>query len=52
MGNKNLTIRVSEDLHKKIKMHAASKGMSIKDYLMGLAKKDMDNEKNKQQEGE
>lgn len=41
MAEKTITIRIDEELHKDIKVHIAKKGMSLKDYLLELIKKDL-----------
>ena len=42
---KTLNVKLLPEEHREIKMLAASKGLSIKDYLLSLVKKDLyDNE--------
>ena len=41
---KNLALRIEPELHKKIKIRAAEKGVSIKSYLMNLVKEDLKKE--------
>lgn len=41
MAEKTITIRIDEELHKDIKVHIAKKGISLKDYLLELIKKDL-----------
>ena len=36
------TLDLPKSLHLKMKMHAMSKGLTIRKYLIGLIKKDMD----------
>ena len=44
---KSITIRVTPDFHKSIKVYLADKGMTIQKYIEELVTKDM--EKNKRQ---
>lgn len=41
MPDKTITIRVKEDFYKKIKIHIAEKGMSLKEYLISLIEADL-----------
>lgn len=41
MAEKTITIRVSEELHKEIKIKIAQEGMSLKDYVLDLIEKDL-----------
>lgn len=41
MPEKTITIRISDDLHKKIKIKIAQKGISLKDYILKLIEQDM-----------
>lgn len=41
MPEKNLAIRVDEDLYKKVKVRLAESGMTLKDYLVMLIEKDL-----------
>lgn len=45
MTEKTITIRIDEDLHKKIKIHIAQQGLSLKDYIVGLMLKDLNSNK-------
>lgn len=45
---KNISFKLDDDLHKKIKIKATTEGKTIKDYLISLALKDI----NLQKEGE
>lgn len=47
MAEKSITIRVDESLHKDIKVHIAKQGISLKDYLEQLVKKDLYGESGK-----
>lgn len=38
---KTITLKVSPDFHKKLKLYATNKGLSIKDYLVNMAEEDM-----------
>ena len=40
---KTITLKVSPEFHKKIKLYATDKGLTIKDYLVNIAEKDMAN---------
>lgn len=41
MSEKNITIKINKDLHRDIKVHIASKGITLKDYILDLINKDM-----------
>ncbi|WP_446897418.1 toxin-antitoxin system HicB family antitoxin [Clostridium sp. LBM24168] len=41
MTEKTITIRIDDNLHKDIKINIAKKGISLKDYIVGLVKKDL-----------
>ena len=41
--NVKLTISTDKELHKKLKAYCANQGISMKDYIVGLVKKDMNN---------
>lgn len=41
MSEKTITIRVSEDLHKAIKIRIAEEGASLKDYVVNLIQNDL-----------
>ncbi|WP_084424774.1 toxin-antitoxin system HicB family antitoxin [Caloramator sp. ALD01] len=45
MGEKTITIRVSEELHRDIKIKIAKEGISLKDYVIGLIEKDLKEDK-------
>lgn len=38
---KTITIRVDEELHRKIKIKIANEGKTLKDYLVDLVKEDL-----------
>lgn len=38
---KTITIRIDEELHRKIKIKIANEGVTLKDYLVDLIKKDL-----------
>ena len=40
-----MTIRLDEDLHKKIKLKSVQKNKSIKNYILGLVLKDLEEDK-------
>lgn len=42
---RNLSILIDEDLHKEVKITAASKGKTVKQYLINLIKKDLETKK-------
>lgn len=42
---RNLSILIEEDLHRKVKIRAASKGETVKQYLLNLIEKDLITEK-------
>ena len=41
MPEKTITIRISDDLHKMIKIKIAQQGISLKDYILKLIEQDM-----------
>ncbi|MBP2032580.1 putative HicB family RNase H-like nuclease [Clostridium algifaecis] len=41
MAEKTITVRIDDDLHKAIKVNIAKRGISLKDYIVGLIKKDL-----------
>lgn len=41
MTQKTLTIRINEELHKKIKVKTAKKQISLKDYITNLIENDL-----------
>ena len=41
MPEKNLAIRVDEKLFKKVKVRLAQNGMTLKDYIVSLIEKDL-----------
>ena len=45
MEYKTITIRITEAQHKAIKVEAAKRGLSVKDYLLELVRKDLDGDK-------
>lgn len=47
MTEKSITIRVQEELHKEIKHRIIEKNMTLKDYLLDLIQKDLDEAKGK-----
>lgn len=43
---KTIAIRIDEDLHKRIKFRLAEKGITLKEYIIGLIEEDLDNPSN------
>ncbi len=41
MSEKNLAIRVDEELFKKVKIRLAENGMTLKDYIVSLIEEDL-----------
>ncbi len=41
MQEKTITIRIDDELHRDIKINIAHKGISLKDYIVGLIKADL-----------
>lgn len=41
MVEKTITVRISNDLHKAVKIRIAEQGISLKDYIVGLIQKDL-----------
>lgn len=41
MSEKSITIRVEEDLHTRIKVEVAKKGITLKDYIINLVEEDL-----------
>ncbi len=46
---KNLLIEVDDAYHHKVKVHAVVKGLTIKEYIMGLIEKDLKTKKEQTQ---
>ena len=42
IGAKSLTIKVDSDFHRRLKVYASKKGISIKDYIVNTLTEDMD----------
>jgi predicted DNA binding CopG/RHH family protein len=42
---KTITIRVDEELYKKIKVEVATRGTTLKDYILNLIEQDMNSKK-------
>lgn len=42
---KSITIRVEEELHTRIKIAVAKKGVTLKDYIISLVEADLDQPK-------
>lgn len=47
MTEKTMTIRLDEELHKRIKLKAVKEGKTVKDYILNLVKKDLGEEEKK-----
>lgn len=41
MTEKTITIRIDEELHRKIKIKIANEGKTLKDYIVYLIKEDL-----------
>lgn len=39
---KSMTVKFPDQLHKTMRIYCFEKGISIQDYLLGLAKKDLE----------
>ena len=44
MTEKTMTIRLDEELHKRIKLKAVKEGKTVKDYILNLVKQDLGEE--------
>ena len=44
---KTITIRVTDEEHRNIKLEATKQGITIKDYVLELVKKDLEKDKKK-----
>lgn len=44
---KSITLHVSEEFHKKVKLHTSREDIKIKDYIISLVRKDLENKQNK-----
>lgn len=44
-SKKTLVVRIDETLHKEMKIHVISKGITIKEYIETLIKEDMKSNK-------
>lgn len=47
MTEKTMTIRLDEELHKRIKLKAVKEGKTVKDYILNLVKQDLGEEEKK-----
>ena len=47
MPEKTITIRVTDEEHRNIKLEATKQGITIKDYVLELVKKDLEKDKKK-----
>lgn len=47
MTEKTMTIRLDEELHKRIKLKAVKEGKTVKDYILNLVKEDLRKEEKK-----
>lgn len=45
VADKTITIRITEEQHKDIKIEAARRGLSVKDYILELVRNDLDKQK-------
>lgn len=45
INEKTITVRISEDLHRAIKIKIAQEGVSLKDYVVSLIQKDLEKSK-------
>lgn len=45
MQERTVTIRISKEQHKDIKVAAAKEGVTIKEYILSLVQKDLDKKK-------
>lgn len=41
ISEKTMTVRISEDLHKAVKIRIAQEGISLKDYIVNLIQSDL-----------
>lgn len=44
MAEKTITIRIDDELHKKIKVAIAQKGITLKDYIVQLVENDLNSD--------
>ena len=47
MSEKTITMRIDDKLHTEIKVKATQKGMSIKNYILELVRKDLQSDEKK-----
>lgn len=45
---RNIVLRVDNELHKQIKLHVIEQESTIQEYVVGLIKKDLEKNKNKE----
>ncbi len=45
MPDKNIGFKVDEELYRRIKIHIARKGKTLKEYILELIQKDLENDK-------
>ena len=41
MGEKTITVKISEDLHKAVKIRIAEREIALKDYIVNLIQQDL-----------
>jgi predicted DNA binding CopG/RHH family protein len=42
VADKTITIRITEEQHREIKVEAAKRGLTVKDYILELVRKDLE----------
>lgn len=46
-NKKNIVLRVNQDFHQQVKLYVTMNNTTLQDYIVGLIKKDMQQNKNK-----
>ena len=47
-NKKNIVLRVDQDFHQQVKLYVTMNNTTLQDYIVGLIKKDMEQQKNKE----
>ena len=47
-NKKNIVLRVDQDFHQQVKLYVTMNNTTLQDYIVGLIKKDMEQNKDKE----
>lgn len=48
VNKKNIVLRVDQDFHQQVKLYVTMNNTTLQDYIVGLIKKDMEQNKDKE----